>query len=1371
MAVERTGDRGRGPTYDVFLSHSGIDTREVATLAAALRARGLSPWLDVEQLVPGAPFQSAIMTALSRSRCFAVFVGAEPVGTWVREELDAAIARATGDRSFRVFLVLLPTAPPQFDPTGLHQFLSQRTWVDLRGLDDPERAAELVARAVRGEPLASVHHVAEGTGPVCPYVGLRPFDVEDAKWFFGRDADVQRMAEKLRLSPFLAVLGRSGSGKSSVVRAGLIAALQAGRLIAGSEQWTVRLLRPTAAPLEALAAQLSVLRPDLPSSQVLDDLLSSDVALKVLLAGRGDRRPVIFVVDQAEELYTLCDSVTQRQAFTANLMHASQPGGPARVVLTLRSDFYARFMELEAFSARIASNQHVVTDLGDQELEQVIHQPATLTGLTLQPGLVERMLSDVRAQAGALPLLQHALRELWERRHDRQLTHEAYTQIGGVEGALAHRADEVFTDLDRAGDGHIVRRLMLELTRVEEGSEDTKQPVVLSQLEAPAFPLERLHRVTAALADARLVTTGTDEHRGRDRSDNTGQDQAGCGGRGSGQTAGPAPVTKVELAHEALIRSWPRLRTWIEASRDDLRARRRIRDAARAWDDQGRPDGLLYRDTPLMLARERFRRQITEMTRIETEFLTASIHREDGDRARTRRARRLALTSVVATLCLVAAATSALYITARRAQQTAEANAARSLAQQARALAPSKPALAVAVAAEALAMDESPEVASALQVAHLAYGEMPGRYRRVLNGHQAPVVAAAFNPDGTLLATGSDDGNVKLWDPHTGAEVRELPAHGGVVRSVTFSPDGRLLATASDDHTAMIWDPSTGRPLRPLVGHTTHVYDVAFSPDGRLVATAGGEGRVRIWEPDTGRHLRNFGAHDLGGVLAVDFSSDGRVLATTSRDGTVKLWDANTNDATDDTPMRVFTGHTGWVNDVAFRPGRPQLATVGEDKTVRIWDLRTGEIRRFSGHRDSVWSVAFNSDGTLLATSGRDATTKLWNPDTGAESTLTGHELPVLDVAFNPRDGLLATTSDDRSIKLWDTKADNEVRRLTGHTNAVVDVAFAPDGAHVATASQDDTVSIWTSDPGHAPTVIRHADTFGVPVFGVTFSPDGSRLVTVGEDETAQVRDAHTGNLLVPFGEHSGGVRAADFSPDGHLVATASDDGTAMLWDPETGDLVRTFDGHEGNSLTSVAFSPDGVWLATSSLDGTAQIWDVESGRSITRLVGHTSSVLDVTFSEDGSVVATAGMDRTARLWDTDTGDEITVLTNHEGAVREVAFSPDGSLLATASDDVTTKLWDVDSGDEITTLPGHDGEVFAVEFNDDGTRLATASRDQTALIRHLVLSPEDACALVAGEVAFGELQNALGRMTPRACTNLRPTGTADQPSRPNTSGT
>ncbi|WAZ26918.1 NB-ARC domain-containing protein [Streptomyces cinnabarinus] len=538
--------------------------------------------------------------------------------------------------------------------------------------------------------------------------------------------------------------------------------------------------------------------------------------------------------------------------------------------------------------------------------------------------------------------------------------------------------------------------------------------------------------------------------------------------------------------------------------------------------------------------------------------------------------------------------------------------------------------------------------------------------------------------------------------------IRSLTGLNDWVRTVAFSPDGSRLATGSDDCTVRIWDPAAGETVHALTGHADWVFAVAFSPDGSRLATASGDRTARIWDPTTGETVRVLTGH-RGPVLAAAFSPDGSVLATGSDDGRARIWDATTAGM-----LHRLTGHSGPVNSVAFSPDGTLLATGSGDGTVRIWDAATYTVlTTLTIHTMRVNVVAFSPDGALLATASGDGTARIWAPTTGeAVATLTGHSGPVNALAFSPDGTLLATASNDETVRIWDPSAAETLRVLTGHTEWVRAVAFSPDGTLLASASDDETVRLW--DPAAnepSATLPGHRG----PLTAVALSPDGSRLATASNDETVRIWDPATGETLCVLSGHRERVRAVAFNPDGSRLATASNDGTTGIWNPVTGALMGTLTGHSGH-VNAVAFSSEGTRLATASNDETVRIWDPATGQQTHRLIGHALPVNTVSFSPDGSLLATGSDDRTVRIWNPATGEITRILTGQITRVNAVAFSPDGTRLASASDDGNIRLWEPSADEAVGRMIGHSGPVNAVAFSPDGSLLATGSDDRTVRI-------------------------------------------------------
>jgi WD40 repeat protein len=501
----------------------------------------------------------------------------------------------------------------------------------------------------------------------------------------------------------------------------------------------------------------------------------------------------------------------------------------------------------------------------------------------------------------------------------------------------------------------------------------------------------------------------------------------------------------------------------------------------------------------------------------------------------------------------------------------------------------------------------------------------------------------AYSPDGTLLAIGSGH-VVEIVGATDGTTLRILRGHRYIVNGVAFSPDGTRIATASDDHTARIWDTTTGTTITTLTSHTGHVNSIAFSPDGTRIATASHDHTARIWDTTTGTTITTLTGHDSW-VAAVAYSPDGTRIATASHDHTTHIWDTTTG-----TTITTLTGHDGHVSSVAFSPDGTRIATASTDHTARIWDTTTGTtITTLTGHTEHdnrVAAVTYSPDGTRLATASSDHTARIWDTTSGTTSTiLVGHDSWVAAVAFSPDGTRIATASGDHTARIWDTTTGTTSTILVRHDSWVAAVAFSPDGTRIATASGDHTARIWDTTTGTTITTLTTPATRAGRdnlLYAATYSPDGTELAIASDDGTVHIWNTTTGTTSTFPTRHTGAVTSVVYSPDGTRLASGSPDGTARIWDT-TGTTETTLTGHI-SWVQSVAFSPDGTRIATASGDGTARIWDTTTGELLTTLTGHTDWVQSVAYSPDGTRIATASDDGTARIWDTTTGELLATL-------------------------------------------------------------------------------------------------------------------------------
>ena len=1121
----------------------------------------------------------------------------------------------------------------------------------------------------------------------CPYMGLRAFGHDDAPLFFGRETQVEQVLTRLRESRFMAVIGASGSGKSSFVQAGLVAGL--GSVSDGDGNARPAVLTPGAHPVAALADAVGGAIGDVP--RVPADALMADPGLLYRALRRARRGTAVLAVDQFEELFTTCEDEDERRAFVDALIGAwRDPASPVVVIVALRSDLYGRVATYPQLSAAVVSHQTLLGPMRPDELRRAIEQPAARTGLGLQPGLVETILDDLVDQPAALPLLSHALLETWKRRRRLTLTVAGYHEAGAVRGAIAQTAERTLQSFEEP-ERVVARRILLRLTDLREGADPVSRRVDRKELSWSGEHPERLERVLGILADERLISV-----------------DAGT----------------VAVAHEALIRYWPRLRGWIEADRAALLTHRSLTVAAREWDNLGGDPGALYRGARLATALEWVRDHADDLSDRERVFLDTSRAAEEHDletsKRRTRRLRALAV--ALAALTFIVAAVSVVAIDQRdEARRQAGEATSLALVSSALPLVDSRPDVALLLAFEAYRASPRAEAQNAVRRALTAARE-PGTLA-TLRRHAGTVLSVAFAPDRRTLASAGGDNTIRLWSVRARRPITALmTGHTAPVTSVAFSHSGRTLASGSADNTVRLWNVRTRAPLAVLRSrHTAPVTSVAFSPDGRLLASASHDNTIRLWDVRTHKPLGAPLTGHQGIVRSVAFSPDGRRLASASTDKTIRLWDTRTR-------KRVgppLIGHRNAVASVAFSPGGDTLASAASDRTIRLWDARTRTPlgAPLTGHVGGVTSVSFSADGHTLASASTDKTVRLWDARARKPlgSPLSGHTAAVSNVAFSGDGRTLASAGYDTTVRLWDARARARLRGpLAGHTAPIQSVAFGRDPRVLASGSDDGTILLWDAQQRRplGPPLIGHTES----VESVAFDRRGRTLASGASDRTVRLWDTQRRRQLGgPLTGHTAAVTSVTFSPDGRVLASSGFDDAVRLWDTRRHEQLRPpLVGHTA-AVSGVAFSPDGHTLASAGFDKAVRLWDVRRHKQLEPpLIGHSAPVSSVAFSPGGRILASGSFDGTVRLWDATRYKALGApLTGHTNAVRLLAFSPDGRTLASASSDNTIRLWDARTRKPVgAPLTGHDDWVTSVAFSRDGRLLASGSNDRTVRLWH-----------------------------------------------------
>ena len=1311
------------PHYHAFLSHNSRDKGSVEPLAVELREKGLNPFLDKWNLVPGEPIEDALIEALENSDSAVIFLGPGGEGPWQSEEMRDILKRAVKSRNeFRAIPVLLPDGSAE---ALERSFLGSRLWIEFTSVDDDDALLRL-AKAIQGEAYGD--ETFKLPDEPAPYRGLERFErIEkpEEDFFFGRDDEVRALVERLVKDRFVAVVGASGSGKSSLIRAGLTKQL-ADEVHPGIRRWKTITMEPGSAPFRSLAVQIAVAagipvaeREDWIEKSVEKWRVSPDgvrSSLEVLFADA--KEPILLFVDQFEECFTHCPEGKEGEAvsknFVASLTDIWRAGDDRiRVVIALRADFVERCLEIAPLKELLQDRTMLVGEVGDDALREIVKEPAARVGAFLEKGLMERILVEVHDQSGSLPLLQQALHELWKNRKGAWLTHEAYDASGGVAHALNDQAQSAYKALNDV-QKQVADGVFLRLITLGEGVADTRRRVRRKELYPegvePAVVDEVIEKLSGK--DARILVTT--------REGGTVEDL------GSAEDF-------VEFTHEALLANWEHLVTLLNSERDSIRQHRNLTTAAETWDSkpEDEKEKFLLRHGQLEITEQWVTHQggDARLNQVERRFLEDSICERNAEEARkAKTARRLKWLSIGATAAAIIAFAVGGY--AFYLQNRADAELRNALLTQSRFLADlarQETKKGDPVTAMLLALEAIPDAHSDDQLqrgrpyAPHAESSLDGGYRAkretiLLLGHEGPVYSVAVTPDGGRIVTGSYDKTARIWDAKTGAEIAVLEGHEGRVNSVVVTPDGARIVTGSQDNTARIWDVKTGTEIAVLEGHEGPVYSVPVTPDGARIITGSFDKTARIWDAKTGAQIAALEGHK-GGVWSVAMTPDGALIVTGSQDGTLRSWDAKTG-----AEIAVLLRNEGLINGVAVTPDGARIVTDSRDNTARIWDAKTGaEIAALKGHEDRVQSVAVTPDGTRIVTGSRDNTARIWDAKTGAEiAVLKGHKGIVYSVAVTPDGSRIVTGSQDKTARIWDVKTGAEVAVLEDHEGRVQSVAVTPDGTRIVTGSRDKTARIWDAKTGAEIAVLEGHDGM---VVSVAVTPDGARVVTGSSDKTARIWDAKRAVEIAVLEGHEKRVTSLAVTPDGARIVTGSRDRTVRLWEPRSGLGSGAEDWHTvtvledlERAVESVAMTPDGSRIVFGSQDRTARIWDAKTGAEIVVLKGHRGIVYSVAVTPDGSRIVTGSQDKTARIWDVKTGAKIVALEGHMGEVWSVAVTPDGARVVTGSRDKTVRIWDVKTGIEIAVLEGHEAEVRSVAVMPDGMRIVTGSWDKTARI-------------------------------------------------------
>ena len=1219
-------------------------------------------------------------------------------------------------------------------PAGVDDVLQKATAKDpLNRYQEPQQLSEEFRAALTGLPLP-VPVPFPPPEIANPYKGLRAFQEADAGDFYGRERLVARLVERLSgVSPdrpkgaaaedrFLAVVGPSGSGKSSLVKAGLLPALRRGA-VEGSEHWFISEMTPGDRPFEELEAailRVAVNPPEQLRGQLTEERGLVRAIKRSLPPDEGT--DLLLLIDQFEELFTLTEP-EERRAFLDALHGAiADPGSRVRILITMRADFFDRPLVVPGFSELMRVRTEAVTPLSAEELAKTIEIPARQAGLRFEDGLVARLVADVHEQVGALPLLQYALTELFERRQGSVLNLAAYEAMGGVSGALGRRAEGLYGRLDQA-EQEIARQVFLRLVTPGEGVEDTRRKMLRGELKTlesgartPGDHPPAVNRVLELFGRHRLLTFD------RDRESR-------------------APT--VEVAHEALLREWRRLADWLEAGRADVRIERALGNLAADWAAASRDPSFLLRGARLDQFTDWADETDLALTRAEQVFLEAGLAerraRQAEEAARQAHERSLEkrslerlriIVGVLIAAFLVSILLTMAVLNQNRIALENEAQAhSLALAASARlALNAGETDLALALALAAVQVDNPPAQAQQA-LAEIAYA--PGT-RSVLSRGDTPYIhSLSFSADGSRALSGAIDRSVILFDLQTGTPLQRYSGYRGTITRIEYLSNENLAVLGIFDGSVRMLDLQTGREVRRLV-HSAPLILAALSPDGSTVMWTTRDGRLSLLDLESRTVIREYGApaaDNLPGAIAVvTFHQTGAQALTGHVDGRVLVWDLESGEV-----LRVLEGGTAAIEDLLLSPDASQVLAADANGEVLVWDFSTGEfLWRYepASINDQVYRLALSPDGRTAVFGASDGGLRIWDLQSGdqvarldGETAAGGQGGWITDLVIAPDGRSAVACRSDGEVILWDLETGEVVRRF-GETDAPASASPAltadlnPDGTKVLAGFEDGWLILWDVETGSE--IARSAGN-GLNVERAAFLPDGQSVLVTTIDGGLSLWNVEGGTFERLFDNPPAGWMGLSVSGDGRLALTTVDDVFAeteaddlLVWDLESGQVMQRLSGGHALDVPVVALSPDGSLAVSGDEDGSVRLWDLDTGQIAAFLEPPNPdvNVIDLVFSPDSRHALVSFTGGTMFLWELATGEVRQDFSPGLNA-NSMAFSPDGRIVYAGAASGEILLWTLETGQQLDRFAGHTNPVTKVELTSDGLRAVSGALDGT----------------------------------------------------------
>ncbi len=1316
----------------VFISYSRRNKAFAERLARDLDDAGLEVWIDFRQISGGELWQNEIFRGIERSE-FVIFCmsPASIASEWCNREIMAA-----REQNKLIIPIMIVDA---YDDLKHSENLS---WIlDVHFISfvaGYEQAYSQLLDSLPGSRPVGVYDEFDPTQAQNPFKGLEAFQQTDAHFFFGRERMIQRSLKRMQETRFLAFVGASGSGKSSLVRAGILPALRSGK-IPSSETWRTALFTPGANPLEALVTRIMpYLQEDNTRTmeRVIQNIQDPEIVNQYvdnILGDAPDESRLLIIIDQFEEIFTRA-SASEAQAFVNTLVRiATSPNTRLQFIVTMRADFFGSLSGYPSLAQLFEQqNMIIVTEMTAANIRRAIEGPVSAVGLKYEDGLVDRILDDVRSQPGSLPLLQYALRQLFDKRQGATLTHEAYDEVGGVRRALAQHAEEIYSELSQVQQ-ETTRRLLLRLVEVGDSGEATRRRVPRSELKFDDIDTQEVDEVINMLtaAGSRLLIASR-EITTEEASQST-------------------PITWLEVSHEALIREWDRFKTWVSSRLEDLQYSTELRKLSHDWEVSGRDPAYLL--VGKRLTRAEVWIEKGDSSDLQRDYIDASLQKRDqqdiAEKERQQRelalerknASRLRLLAVVLVIGFVGAIVAVIVavtqnneleaITGQLSQRTIELEEQSTVLEEqsielARTVEESQ-SLALSAEADRLFSDRDTDLAIALGLQSTGITNPPIRVqstlnnialaagtRRVIDTSDLTILSLAYNPDATQIVTGLDNGEIVIWNVATGRELLRWEAHRSGVNTVAYDPDGTRIVSGSDGTTnnLRVWDAASGEEIFTIPYHTSQVTSVKFTPDGEFFVSASNDQTYVVWRSET-FEVAHSGMRDID-IEMVDVTEDLEndwVIAIADADTIVtvnRAWETETRITPEDFGLNAD------ITSMRIKADGTMIIAGFETGEVGLWNARNGTlVQTFPSLDSRATAVDFLPRDDKVIAGFEDGSMRIWDVVTSRQTDAFTLEAAIRDLEVNSAEVRMAVSLEGQ-MRIWDIQGSAEVQRFNGHRGQVSAVTYHPDGELILSGSFDTTLILWDNDNAEVvQTYIGHDGA----VVALDFNAEGSRFISSANDQTARIWVTETAEITLTFDGHNGNITSVAWHPSSSLVATGGLDNRILLWDANTGEIQQELLGHDG-SVASLQFSQDGTMLLSGSFDDTLKVWDIETGEDIRTLSGHTGSVFAGSFNDDATQVISGASDRTVRIWDVDSARELRRLEGHDRIINQVAFVSESDAVLSASSDGTLRLWDTTSGFEIYRYTvvnsfGRSIAMRAVAVKSNGDKAVTGMSDST----------------------------------------------------------